>query len=259
MMSNGRAQGGNNELASNISPQEQQYADLLEFKQESQNGVKNVFIYAPERVNVLKLLAGSPGILGAYFGSSPDQFTYHNLTSAVKRRIGDNPTVTLDVNYTVLANYSTFSDTSTSDFSCNLYMSIGTIFDQSYLTSGSFPLFSVRFYPFLVINAGTFTWTKSTATYTFFNYNTNLILNNTLQSRGSSVVGGTSYQDFTTNPTQMTEEQFQRYIIQGGVPIAISYAFDSSALAAGNASFMAANFFANVSYAFNYYGLLSNF
>jgi len=260
MNANGRAIGTNDSLAQTMSTEQQQYAEVIEFKKEYQSGTRNVFIYAPERVNTRQLLAGAQNLAGAFYATAPDQYSFTTLTGSKTRKLGEDPrSITLDVNYTVLPNYAAFSDTSIGDFSCNLYFTILNIYSDDYLASGTFPLFGFTVEPLIVINAGLFNWFKSTATYNFVNFNTNLNLKDTIGARPSIALGGVSYPDFSIDPTKLTADQYQRFIVNGNRPLAVSLAFDVTGVNFNNAAFLARNFYGQVSYAFNYYALLANF
>jgi len=260
MNSNGKAIGTNDSLANTMTQQQQQYAELLQFQKDYQSGTRNVFIYAPERVNTRRLLGGSLDTAGAFYTTTPDQYLFLTLTGSKTRKLGENPeSVTFDLNYTVLPAYTTFSDTSIGDFSCDLYFTMLNIYSDEYIATGTFPLFGFTVEPLIVINAGTFSWIKSTATYNFRNFNTNLNIKDTIPERGLQLISGVNYPDFTTNPTKLTQDQYQRFVVKGDRPIAVSLAFNSTGLAPANSAFLASNFNAQVSYAFNYYALLANF
>ena len=258
--SNGRAIGTDNSLAETMSPEQQRYNELLEFERNYKKGTRNVFVYAPERINVRQLLAGSQNIAGAFYGVAPDQYSYTTLTGSKTRKLGEDPrSVTLDLNYTLLPNYQAFSDTSLGNFSTRLYLTIVNIFPESYITSGVQPLFPVVFEPLLVIDLGIFAWKKSLLTYEFRNFNTNLDLKSTIPNRGITTLSGTNYPDFVVNPAKLTQDQYSRFIVEGNRPLAVSLAFDATGLAPNDSAFLASNFYGQASIAFNYYALLANF
>lgn len=260
MNSNGKAIATNESLAQTMSKEEQQYSELLEFKRDYQNGTRNVFVYAPERLNVRQLMAGAQDIAGAFYPTAPDQFFYSTLTGSKTRKLGEDPNqITLDVNYTVLPNYASFSDTSIGDFTVDVYFTLASLYSDSYLENGLLPLFSINVEPLLVFYAGKLTWLKSTSTLSFRNYNTSVNLKDTIQSRPVVTISGVNYPDFTSNPTKLTIDQYKRFIIDGDRPIAAAVTFNATGMNASNAAFLAANFYGQVSYSFNYYALLANF
>jgi hypothetical protein len=252
--------GSMNSLANAMTPQQQQYQSLIDFKNDYQKGARNVFVYAPERLNIKQFMGGAQNIAGAFYTTAPDQYSYTTLTGTVTRKLGDNPQlVTLDINYNVLANYEIFSDTSSSDFSCNLYFTLLNIYSDAYIETGDFPIFNLNVEPLIVINSGVFTWRKSTTTYNFKNFVTNINLKNTIQNRDIKIIANTSYPDFEKFPDRLTQDQYEKFILKGDRPLAISLCFDGTNLSNNNAAFLASNFYCQASCAFNYYAVLANF
>lgn len=244
-------------LATDRNRSEELLLDLKEFKDEYKKGRRNTFVYTTERVNNKILFAGAVSFAGGFFGTAPDQFLNHTLVGFEARRLS-NPidSVRLSLALNIMPNFTSFSDTSIGDFTTQTYVTVGYFTD--FIDKNSFDLSGFPFQPILSFNCGEFSWTKTGGIIDFIPYYQEFTLNNTIANRDIQIVGGTAYPDFTDNPTQLTQADYDKFIVQGGYPLAISIAFDASGLAFQNAAFMASNFFGQISYAFSYYGVLAS-
>jgi hypothetical protein len=266
MNSNGRAIGTTDSLAETMTPEQQQYAELLQFQKEYQNGTRNVFVYAPERFNT-DLVGPVAAIAndGLYVPSSPDLFPIsHALTSLTNRRLDNLTGFSLSISTSFQVQNGFFTDTSTTNINTNIYFVLGYV-PYSTITGqfggAGFGGPSSYFYPIFQANMGQLVWNKANRQFNFSQFNQTYNLLDTIPNRPAGVL----YRDFTNNPSKITDQDLES-LKNDQLMLTIGLTFEAQS------NFSNTDFIQNqdilagypglsfrVSYAFNYYALLANF
>lgn len=262
MTIHGRAVVDSNPLSSTLPQQEQQYQELLEFKKESQNGIKNSFICSTERVIYKSIIYPASDNTGGFvpplyiFGAVP--FT---IVSTQQRRMENIPrAVILDITLAINQIEPIPSNSYFFDF-------------PVYVTAFIFEHKNFDFIkePLLCIYAGNMRiWGNAPFGGGGFKYDyplfkNQLILNNTITQRMviNSNAGLNAY-DFTNNPDKLTEEQYKKYIINGEsiIYFGFSYFYPFTPGPFGSSfldNLMQNAFQLNATVSISYYSVISNF
>lgn len=266
MKANTKAQGTLESL-SDITPQEFKLAEQIsEFEQSYTRNPRNVFIYAPERVNT-GLIGAARGVPtnGVIVPSTPDQIALsHNLSSLKNRRLGNLTGFTLSVSTAFQIRNNFYADTSSGDFKGDLYLIIGTvpyssefgIYDRSAINTAQL------FYPIFQASLGSIYYYKSDDYFRYDIFNKTYDLFNNLIERPQRSL----YRDFTFGDGQITQSDLDLLTSQQQM-LAIGLTVDISTLSFANADFITSQNIAGgfpgvsfrLSYAFNYYANLANF
>ena len=266
IQSNGSGIGSNNSLMTSMTKEEAQYAGILEAQKEMQNGVKNTFVYTPERVSpaITSAVAAVQGD-GLFVPTTPDQIRFsHQLTSPENRRLGELAGFTFDVGCSFQIGNGNFIDSSVSNITTNVYFLMGYV---PYSRNGAFPdpsmsFSSSLFYAMMQINLGTLNWIKADRQFLFQPASISVNLLDFIPERPP---GSFFPRDFTENPDRIARSDFELLtstdlMLAMGIVIQAQSNFNNTAfLIDSNPNSGSPLLGFRVSYSFNYYALLANF
>lgn len=230
--------------------------DVKTFMDEYKAGRRNTYASVAERINSRELLQGAiPQTNGAIYPLSFLQFRPHGFAGAVDRRLSAPiDQVSLNICIQISPNVPWIQDQivffgglpATGDFTTDLYFTLAGV-------SSDFS--GTGFVPLLNVYAGALTWNNANNTFLFIPFYKTLNLSDTISLRTNNDLG---QPDFTTNPDKITAAELEQYFNKGQEFGLVTVGGNVAGLTTGNTAMVNNAFLVNLSYSFNFYGVVAS-